>query len=140
MRTTMLMLAFLALIAPSLAAEEPEQKVPDEVAREIVLVKPIGGFRFTNGIGVKISSAEDLVQELPGQAAIAKQVDFTKEYLVMFTWRGSGGDKKSFKVEEGKDGPVVVFTTSAGQSADLKPHVRLYAITKKATWRIDKNK
>jgi hypothetical protein len=139
MRKTILLLTAVALIAPLLAAEEPEKKAADEVAREIVLKKPVGGFRFTNGIGVKITSAEDLIQELPGQAAIAKQVDFTKEYLVMFTWRGSGGDRKSFKVEEGKDGPVVVFTTSAGQSADLKPHVRLYAISKKATWRGDKN-
>jgi hypothetical protein len=67
-------------------------------------------------------------------------VDFNKELLLYFAWSGSGGDKLSFKVADGKKEPVVVFSYSRGLTDDVQMHYRLYAVAKNATWRIEEPK
>ena len=67
-------------------------------------------------------------------------MDFTKEQCLFFAWGGSQGDKLSFEVEQGKEGPVVVFSFSVGLPDNLRPHYHLYAIPKNATWRVEDKK
>lgn len=110
MRNLILLLTVCGLNAMSAAVEASDKKEPDKVAREIA----------------------DRSSE-----AIQKQVDFTKEHLLLFKWSGSGRDKLEFAVEEGKDGPVLVFKITPGLTRDLRQHSRLYAVTNNATWRIE---
>jgi hypothetical protein len=110
MRILALLLTVFGLITTSAAADEPGKKEPANVAREITERTP---------------------------EAIQKQIDFTKEHLLLFKWSGSGRDKLEFRVEEGKEGPVVVFKLTPGLTRDLRQHSRLYAVTNNATWRIE---
>jgi hypothetical protein len=139
MRTAIVTLAACGLIALSAAANDSSKKDKDPVAREIDLK----GFKaerpkaaFPNP--TKITTAEELAKAIADkewQERILKQVDFAKEQLVFFAWAASGGDKLSFKVEEEKNEPVVVFTHTGGATDDLRSHFHLYAVAKTAKWR-----
>jgi hypothetical protein len=132
----------LLLPAPALLADEAEPKDPKApVAREI---KVTSGLPVRKGLldkPTKITSAAELAKEVPNkdaQAAIAKQVDFKKEYLLLFAWSGSGGDRINFKVEKGKGGPEVVFAYTRGFTRDLRRHGKLFAVPNKTTYRMGK--
>ena len=139
---------FLAVAAVSLSvasAEETNKKDKDAVAREIDL----NGFTRAETRGVaskptKITNAEELAKAFPDRDEewldrIAKQVDFEKDELLFFAWTGSSTDRLSFKVEETKKGPVVVFSYKQGLGDDIpRPRFRLYAIAK--NWRIESTK
>ena len=122
-------------------------------------------FSVSGGLvgGTKISTAEELSKALTKEplaaelaklqsaivrpivagkdaAEIAKQVDFAKEYLVLFRWKGFGQDGVSFTVKEEKDGPVVVFIhiedprldSGAEIKLTLGPRSNIFAIAKNA--------
>lgn len=72
-------------------------------------------------------------------AAIARQVDFASEELLLFRWQGFGGfatDRLSFKATRDKGGPLVVFKVTrprrlAGMAEVPEiTNVRLYALAK----------
>ena len=133
-------LAVAALALSAASAQGTNKKGMDDVVREITLKSPRGG-EYKGAINpTRITSLEELNKVLPDSGPSAKQVDFTKEQCLFFAWRGSQGDKLSFEVEQGKEGPVVVFSYSVGLQDDLRSHHHLYAIPKNATWRVEDKK
>lgn len=135
-----LLLAALALCA---RAADPE---PDDPAKKKVREVTKVSFRLSSKFGgepapVKIASAEELAKNVPdkeAQAALKKEVDFSKEYLLVFTWAGSGGDRLDHKVEKTKGGAEVVFNRIHGDTNDLRRHQQVYAVPKKLTYRLAK--
>jgi hypothetical protein len=88
-----------------------------------------------------ISSGKELRKAFPEkelQARLMRETDFKKERLLYFTWSGSGGDKLEARLEADRKPPEVVFTYRPGLTRDLRPHRRLFAIPKKATWRLER--
>src|SRR5262249_14102530 len=138
-------LAVAALALPVASAEEPNKQDKGAVVREIDLQ----GFARakTKGVATKttrITNAEELAKAFPDTdeqwlARIAKRVDFEKDELLFFAWTGSGTDRLSYKVEETKNGPVVVFSYKQGLGDDIpRARFRLYAIAK--NWRVESTK
>jgi hypothetical protein len=82
-----------------------------------------------------IATADEFDKALPGADAIKKQVDFTKDKLILFAWGGSGGDKLSSKLS--LDGKTVTFGYTPGLTRDFRRHVHLFAIPKNAEFKID---
>src|SRR5262249_50628251 len=133
-------LAVAALALPVAPAEGTNKKDKGAVVREIDLD---GVSRtMTRGVATKptrITNAEELARAFPDTdqewlARIAKQIDFEKDELLFFAWKGSSTDGLSFKVEETRKGPVVVFTYERGRGEDM-PNARfgLYAVAR--NWR-----
>jgi hypothetical protein len=90
-----------------------------------VAAKPAKGLKPT-----KVTSAAELAKAVPNkdsQDAIAKELDFTKEYVLLFSWGGSGGDKLSVAVV----GDEAVFTMKRGLTRDFRPHVKAFAVPSK---------
>ncbi|MFO0841720.1 MAG: hypothetical protein U0797_04865 [Gemmataceae bacterium] len=88
---------------------------------------------------VKITSKKELeeaVEDGEAREKIGKQVDFAREYLVLFRWSGSGGDKLSFQVKKAEGGEDAVFLLQPGLTRDLRPHVKLYAIANNVGYKI----
>jgi hypothetical protein len=86
-----------------------------------------------------ITTAEELTKAIPGeevQARLKKEVDFTKQQVLFFAWSGSGGDELTYTVEKGEKGAEVIFQYQRGLQKNLAPHVRLFAIPKDATWKV----
>lgn len=134
MRT--LLLIALGTASMGFAQGEDEKK---EIVRQLELKDAKIDPRKDGGVvrPMKITSKEELVstvKDTDTQDAIAKVVDFDKEYVLIFTWGGSGADKLTAASE--KD--VVTFTLKRGLTKDLRQHAPVFALAKEATWVVAK--
>jgi hypothetical protein len=135
MRTMMLALAATLLAVGSGFAEDKK----DAIVRSIDAKGPNAPGRGDPSKPAKVTSAEELEKAVgKDQAeAIGKAVDFKKEYVLVFSWSGSGGDKLTAVGEKG-DKPSAVFTLKRGLTRDLRPHFYVYAVAKDAEWKMAK--
>ncbi len=60
-------------------------------------------------------------------AALTKQVDFKKQFVIVFAWRGSGGDKLEFTIAESFP-EQIAFSLKPGLTDDIHPHVQVFAL------------
>ena len=84
----------------------------------------------------KITSKEELekaVTDADAAAAIAKQVDFKNEVVLLFAWSGSGGDKLTMTEKKG-----AVFTLKRGLTRDLRMHTKVFALPKSLKYSMSK--
>ena len=133
----------VAALALSVASAQETNKIDrNAIVREIDLK----GFTRTRTTGVatkptRITNAEELAKAFPDTDKewlnrIARQVDFDKEELLFFAWKGSATDMLSFKIDQTRQGPIAVFSYKQGFGDDVpRPQLRLYAIAK--NWRIE---
>ncbi len=87
---------------------------------------------------VVITDAEGLADAFADPAsreAIGKQVDFSKEKLLLFRWAGSGGDRLTAQVVEGQDASRVIFQLVPGLTDDLRRHFYLFALPRGMKWK-----
>jgi hypothetical protein len=132
-RVVFTLLVCAPLVLADEKAEPKDPKAPK--AREIAV-----GQLNVRGLFDKptqITSAKELeksVADKDARGAILKKVDLKKEYLLLFAWAGSGGDRLSFTA--GKDGKLVTFTLQPGHTDDLRYHVKLYALPKGAKYKV----
>jgi hypothetical protein len=130
------------LLNSSGVVEQPAAKPP---IREI----DMRGLKLDKAQGdvtkpVKIANEEELVgtfllfadKAWPGK--ILPQVDFKNEYVLLFTWGGSGGDQLTFRVNSigTDDGREVEFRYMGGPDPDHRPHVRVFVLPRGATWKV----
>lgn len=87
---------------------------------------------------VRVGSAEELKMLVPNEAErtkLAEGVDFKTHEIAFFSWKGSGQDKLTMKLEKGKDGKeVVVFFYQRGFTKDLRTHDHHFVVPKKVEW------
>ncbi len=60
---------------------------------------------------------------------LLKKVDFQKQTLLVFAWRGSGQDKMTYTIAESFP-EQITFKILPGRTRDLRPHQKIYAIRK----------
>lgn len=129
-------LAVFALLLP-LPAIAQENKVE---VKEI----DVSGFKIERPRGkvdqpTIITSIDELTKAVANTEArdrIKRDADFATQKVLLFSWSGSGGDKLSTTIETGDKGPEVVFHFQRGLTKDLRRHVRVFAISKMAPWRV----
>jgi Membrane-bound lysozyme-inhibitor of c-type lysozyme len=66
---------------------------------------------------------------------LGSQVDFEKQFLLVFAWQGSGGDRLSYTVAESFP-EQIFFSMKRGLTRDLRPHVHVYALRSNVRWSI----
>jgi hypothetical protein len=117
-----LALCCFALVACAVA-QDPDPADAKIKPREITVAAP----RTGDKAGVtKFTTAADLAKAYGKDVAdaVAKEVNFKKEYVVVYAWSGSGGDKLEMKVEDKK----VTFSRSLGRTRDLRRHFKVFAL------------
>src|SRR5712692_462167 len=132
MRTVLVVLTAVGLLVPAFAADPK-----GEVVREI----DVKGLKLPFQLGkveqpTEITSAAELAKAIPDkewQDKIGKEVDFTKQKLLLFIWSGSGTDK--FAAELGKNGEVT-FQFTRGNTRDLRVHLHLFKLPKDMKWTV----
>lgn len=67
-------------------------------------------------------------------AALKKAVDFNKQRVLVFAWRGSGGDRLTYSVMESYP-EQIAFTYKRGLTRDLRPHTHVFAVRANVTWK-----
>jgi hypothetical protein len=131
-----LYVAILLLNAPALPdAPEP---APDVKARELKIERGTLPVKKEGRLGepTKITSKKELADAVPDKdaaASITKQVDFGKEFVVLFAWSGSGGDRLTMNQDKG-----VVFTLKRGLTRDLRSHSKVFALPRGTKYRMGK--
>lgn len=68
-------------------------------------------------------------------ATISKAVDFDKQIVVVFAWRGSGQDDFTFAKSESHPGQIE-FTYRPGRTRDLRPHVKIFVLKSGLKWSV----
>jgi hypothetical protein len=140
MRTVVPAVAAWSLLLLSVAlvgGQDPKGKA--EIAREIVL-KSFPGTSERGDVHkpTRITNADELAKAVPDKAwqeRIAKKVDFAKEYLLLFSWAGSGQDKLTSQAWQAIV-PGVEFVYTEGKTEDLRSHFRLFAVAKNLIWQV----
>lgn len=70
-----------------------------------------------------------------GLAKLKKQVDFGKQIVLVFAWKGSGQDRLTYDVLESFP-EQVAFKYKRGRTRDLRPHVYVYVLRSNVKWSI----
>ena len=124
----------LLLAAPLLLAQEKtDLKGPKVKPREIT-VKGLPTERGRFGKPVKMGTEAEMkkvVLDESAQKEISKRVNFKREFLLLFRWSGSGGDRLTFTTDRNGD---VTFNLKRGLTRDLRMHSKLFAIPKGARY------
>jgi hypothetical protein len=126
----------LFLVAPLLLADDKaDPKDPKAPKAREISVKGLPTERGGFGKPAKMDTEAEMkkiVLDETAQKEISKQVNFKKEYLLLFRWAGSGGDKVSFTTKDGE----VTFDFKRGLTRDLRMHSKLFAIPKDAKYKL----
>ena len=65
----------------------------------------------------------------PQLKLLLKKVDFQKQTLLVFAWRGSGQDKMTYTIAESFP-EQIAFKILPGRTRDLRSHLKIYALRK----------
>ena len=129
-----LSLFVVLLVVPAALADDVEPKQKKTIAREIT----VKGLPMVRGPfeEVKIAKKEDLEKTFGKDLSetILKEVDLKREFLVLFQWSGSGGDK----IEMSEDKGSVTFTYTRGRTRDLRQHAKLFALPNKTEYKLSR--
>lgn len=63
------------------------------------------------------------------------KVDFEKQMVLVFAWRGSGGDRLESAVAESFP-EQIFFTIKRGRTRDLRPHTAVYVLRSNVRWSV----
>jgi hypothetical protein len=129
----MIALLLLTLAQPTLAQPTPEPVDPNAKPRERMLNARWELPDTARLAPIALRTAADLDKHIPSKeirAELLKTIKLDREYLVLFAWAGSGGDRLTVAVEMGKKGPEAVFTRKPGLTDDLRQHIKIFSLPK----------
>lgn len=129
-RTALIGSLLPALFCSLLTADEPirELKIkPNEAA-----YKNRG--RVPNPVVVQSEQDAADIFDQEELAKLLKQVDFDKQFVLVYAWRGSGQDRLEYDVAESYP-EQVMFRYMPGRTRDLRPHSRVYVLRSNVRWR-----
>lgn len=130
------LLIIFALTANVLSAGI-DKIVPPIISIKKISPKPSVFRNFSLKDPIVIKTAEEALKYFSESNAklLSAQVDFEKQLVLVFAWRGSGGDRLSYTVAESYP-EQVSFKYKRGRTKDLRPHLYIYALRNKVTWKL----
>ena len=72
-------------------------------------------------------------------ASLVKTVDFKKQLMLVFAWRGSGGDQLNYTVAESFP-EQISFSRQFGRTRDLRSHTKVFALRSNVKWSVQGRK
>ena len=86
---------------------------------------------------IVVKSKEEAAKHLSKEAtaALVKAVDFKKQVVLVFAWRGSGGDQLNYTVAESFP-EQITFSRQFGRTRDLRPHAKVFALRSNVKWSV----
>jgi len=84
-----------------------------------------------------IKSNTDAVKHFGKDAlnTLGTTVDFKKQFVLVFAWRGSGGDRLTYNVAESYP-EQIFFSLRRGRTRDLRAHTKVYALRSNVRCRV----
>ena len=124
-----LILSFL--LATVACGQSPIEKVDGTIPKKGVL-------RSANAKKpLEIRSAKEAAKHFDEDnlAKLKKKVDFAKQFVLVFTWRGSGQDRLKYAVAESYP-EQIFFTYKRGRTRDLRQHIYVFALRSNVKWSV----
>jgi len=117
------------LFAASVWADEPITKI-EGVQPKPAAFKPGGAKK-----PLMIKSGEDAAKHFDAEnlAALKKKVDFSKQTVLLFAWRGSGQDRIEYTVLESFP-EQIHFSYHPGRTRDLRSHAKVFVLRSNVKW------
>ena len=86
---------------------------------------------------IVVKSKEEAAKHLGKEAtaALVKAVDFKKQVVLVFAWRGSGGDQLNYTVAESFP-EQITFSRQFGRTRDLRSHAKVFALRSNVKWSV----
>lgn len=83
-----------------------------------------------------IRTADEAAQHFAEEAltALKKKVDFNKQLVLVFAWKGSGQDNLEYRVLESFP-EQVVFELTPGRTKNLRSHTQVYVLRSYVKWK-----
>ena len=128
-----LCLLLVAALSASMAADEGLPPLKEVSAKPKANV-----FKTAKRKKPIVLKSEDDAAKYFGDAELAKlkkAVDFKKQFVLVFAWRGSGQDKLNTAVLESFP-EQIVFSIRPGRTRDLRPHVHVFALRANVRWSV----
>ncbi|MCA9269012.1 MAG: hypothetical protein KDA41_11105, partial [Planctomycetales bacterium] len=129
--------AALLALAASVYAVEP-QAVPaaiEEVAGVNPLPTAFTAAKRSEPLELKDAEAAAVYFDAEALAKLVSHVDFSKQVVLVFAWRGSGQDKLTFAVAEAKP-EQIRFTILPGRTRDLRQHTKVFVLRSDVVWKV----
>lgn len=135
---TVAMLCSLVLACAAFAESEPTAKDLPAVVKLNTMPERSVFDTATRRKPIELASAEDAKKHFGEEQhkALGKEVDWAKQKVLIFAWRGSGQDRMEAEVDKGEDGPVVKFIYKPGRTRDLRPHIYVFAVSNDVKWEV----
>lgn len=133
------LIASFFLVAASLTAVADESE-PIKLLRGVT--PEAGVFQAaTRQKPLQIKSREEAAKHFTdlNLARLTRTVDFGKQTVLVFAWRGSGQDKLTFELLE-SFAEQVVFHYAPGRTRDLRPHTHTFVLRSNVKWRVGANR
>ena len=126
----MTLIAAACMITGMLSAQEPIVSIKVEPQSSI-----FKNSNFNKPIVVK--SKEEAAKHFGKEAvaALVKAVDFKKQFVLVFAWRGSGGDQLNYTVAESFP-EQISFSRQFGRTRDLRSHAKVFALRSNVKWNV----
>ena len=106
---------------------------------ESITVKPENSvFKNSNfNKPVVVKSKEEAAKHFGKEAvaSLVKAVDFKKQFVLVFAWRGSGGDQLNYTVAESFP-EQITFSRQFGRTRDLRAHAKVFALRSNVKWSV----
>ena len=126
----MTVIAAACMITGMLSAQEPIVSIK---------VKPQSSiFKNSNfNKPIVVKSKEEAAKHFGKEAvaSLVKAVDFKKQIVLIFAWRGSGGDQLNYTVAESFP-EQISFSRQFGRTRDLKSHAKVFALRSNVKWNV----
>ncbi|WP_425614599.1 hypothetical protein NA78x_004472 [Anatilimnocola sp. NA78] len=129
----MFAIALSGFVSLAIAADDPIKQV------DAVQPKPEAFAKATRAKPLELKSKEEAAEFFAAEQleSLLKQVDFDKQTVLVFAWKGSGQDKLSHLVAESFP-EQIFFTVTPGRTRarDLRPHMQVYVLKKGVKWSV----
>ena len=134
MNRNILILFALSLFVPMHAGVAAEEGATAPAIKKLSIRPTKPAFGAWNS-PTEIRSAEDAAKIFEGGALakLSEEVDFEKQIVLVFAWRGSGQDKLDHDVMESFP-EQIAFLRQPGRTRDLRPHVHVFALRSNVKW------
>ena len=126
----MTVIAAACMITGMLSAQEPIVSIKVEPQSSI--------FKNSNFNKPIVVKSKEEATKLFGKEAVAtlvKAVDFKKQFVLVFAWRGSGGDRLNYTVAESFP-EQIAFSRQFGRTRDLRSHAKVFALRSNVKWSV----
>jgi hypothetical protein len=123
------------LLVLTLSGQAQAEGFPSVTRMDAIAVKPLAFEAASLKHPLPIGSAKEAAAYFPAPdlTRLRREVDFSRQVVLLFAWRGSGQDRLEYLEQTSPPG-AVVFTYTPGRTKDLRAHHQVFVLRSDVEW------